>query len=266
MVEDETGDQSFLRRLSAAARVGVRRSLRLGARLGADILFPAVCAGCRSHVSQPGTLCPACWSQLRFIEKPYCPVLGIPFAHDFGDNFMSAEAIADPPPFRRLRSAVLHRGAAQRMAVALKFHDRTDLAPWMARWMQRAGRELLDDCDVVVPVPLHRWRFLHRRFNQSAELARALAQLENKPFTPQALRRIRRTERQIGLGVKERRRNVDGAFRVPKEEEIHVRGRRVLLVDDVYTTGSTVKAATRALLRGGAKSVDVLTFSRVLPD
>jgi ComF family protein len=152
------------------------------------------------------------------------------------------------------------------MAVALKFHDRTDLAPWMARWMQRAGSELLEECDVILPVPLHKWRFWSRRFNQSAELARALAQLSSKPFAPQAVKRIRRTNQQIGLGLKERKRNVDGAFRVPKEHDIHVRGRRVLLIDDVYTTGSTVKAATRALLRGGAKSVDVLTFSRVLPD
>jgi ComF family protein len=136
----------------------------------------------------------------------------------------------------------------------------------MARWMQRAGRELLDECDVILPVPLHKWRFWSRRFNQSAELARALAQLSSKPFAPQAVKRIRRTNQQIGLGLKERKRNVDGAFRVPKEHDIHVRGRRVLLIDDVYTTGSTVKAATRALLRGGAKSVDVLTFSRVLPD
>lgn len=262
MAERGIDHQTFLRRLYSAARQplsGIGRNV-------ANVLFPATCIGCRTHVSEPGTLCPKCWSDLRFIEKPYCPVFGTPFAYDFGDGFMSAEAIADPPPFRRLRSAVVHKGAAQRMAVALKFHDRTDLAPWMARWMQRAGRELLDDCDVILPVPLHRWRFLQRRFNQSAELARALSQQEAKPFAPQALDRIRRTERQIGLGMKERRRNVDGAFRVPKAHEIHVRGRHVLLVDDVYTTGATVKAATRALLRGGAKSVDVLTFRSVLPD
>jgi len=240
--------------------------VRLLPRMAADVLFPAACIGCRTQVSEPGTLCPACWSQLRFIERPLCPVMGTPFSHDFGEGFLSAEAIADPPPFRRLRSAVLHRGAAQRMAVSLKFHDRTDLAPWMARWMARAGSELLDECGVIVPVPLHRWRFWRRRFNQSAELARALAKRADRPFAPQALARIRRTDQQVGLGVKERRRNVDGAFRVPQEHEIAVRGRRVLLIDDVYTTGATVKAATRALLRGGAKSVDVLTFSRVLPD
>ncbi|QNQ61315.1 ComF family protein [Brucella sp. 6810] len=262
MADDDRPHQTLLHRLGSATYAAARPVLRHVA----DTLFPATCIGCRIHVSQPGTLCPQCWSGLRFIERPYCPVLGTPFGHDFGDHFLSAEAIADPPPFRRLRSAVLHRGAAQRMAVSLKFHDRTDLAPWMARWMQRAGRELLEECDVVLPVPLHRWRFWRRRFNQSAELARVLARLENRPFAPQALKRIRRTEQQVGLGAKERKRNVDGAFRVPKEHEIHISGRRVLLIDDVYTTGATVKAATRALLRGGAKSVDVLTFSRVLPD
>jgi len=262
MVDDDRSHQSLLFRLKTHVRSVVRDALRISS----DLLYPASCIGCRIQVSEPGTLCPQCWSQLRFIEKPYCPVLGVPFNHDFGENFMSAEAIADPPPFRRLRSAVLHRGAAQRMAVALKFHDRTDLAPWMARWMQRAGRELFDDCDVILPVPLHKWRFWSRRFNQSAELARTLAQLSGKPFAPHAVIRIRRTHQQIGLGLKERKRNVDGAFRVPKEHDIHVRGRRVLLIDDVYTTGSTVKAVTRALLRGGAKSVDVLTFSRVLAD
>ncbi|MBV2141889.1 ComF family protein [Falsochrobactrum sp. TDYN1] len=262
MADDDRPHESFLRSFGTKAL----DAMQGGLRSGANLLFPAACIGCRMQVSEPGTLCPQCWSQLRFIEKPYCPVLGIPFNHDFGENFMSAEAIADPPPFRRLRSAVLHRGAAQRMAVSLKFHDRTDLAPWMARWMQRAGRELIDDCDVVVPVPLHRWRMWQRRFNQSAELARALTRLNAKPFAPEALKRVRRTQQQIGLGLKERRRNVDGAFRVPKESEILVRGCRVLLVDDVYTTGATVKAATRALLRTGATSVDVLTFSRVLPE
>ena len=262
MAEDDAPHQTFLRELGESTLALARRTLRNAA----SFLFPATCIGCRVQVSEPGTLCADCWSQLRFIEKPYCPVMGTPFGHDFGDNFTSAEAIADPPPFRRMRSAVLHRGAAQRLAVSLKFYDCSDLAPWMARWMQRAGGELLNECDVLVPVPLHRWRFWLRRFNQSAELARALAKLSTRPYAPQALKRIRRTEQQIGLGSKERKRNVDGAFRVPKEHEIHVRGRRVLLIDDVYTTGATVKAAVRALLRGGAKSVDVLTFSRVLPD
>lgn len=228
------------------------------------LLFPPVCAECQNLVSAPGSLCAACWSKVRFIEKPYCPVLGIPFSHDLGAEILSAEAIADPPPFRRARSVAVHEGAISTMVHRLKYSDRTDLAPWMARWMARAGSELLAECDVIVPVPLHARRFWLRRFNQSAELARHLGLLSGKPFEPGALKRVKPTRQQVGLGAMERAANVRGAFRVPENQGIKVRGRRVLLIDDVYTTGATVKAATRALLRGGASSVDVLTFGRAL--
>jgi len=135
----------------------------------------------------------------------------------------------------------------------------------MAGWMARAGAELLADAETIVPVPLHRGRFLRRRFNQSAELARALARRSGKPFEPMALARVKITRQQVGLDRREREDNVRGAFRVPPEGDIKVRGRRVLLVDDVYTTGATISAAARALKRGGATGVDVLTFARVLP-
>ncbi|MFJ7355617.1 ComF family protein [Phyllobacterium sp. NPDC097923] len=228
------------------------------------LLFPPVCAECQSLVCEPGSLCAACWSKVRFIEKPYCPVLGIPFSHDLGAEILSAEAIADPPPFRRARSVAVHEGAISTMVRQLKYSDRTDLGPWMARWMARAGSELLAECDVIVPVPLHARRFWLRRFNQSAELARHLSGISGKPFEPGALKRVKPTRQQVGLGAAERAVNVRGAFKVPDNRDIRVRGRRVLLIDDVYTTGATVKAATRALLRGGASSVDVLTFARVL--
>lgn len=234
-------------------------------RLPVAILFPPTCLGCRKLVSEPGTLCGKCWGGLRFLEKPWCEVLGTPFSHDMGEGFLSADAIANPPPFSRARAAVAYGGVARRMAQALKYNDRTDLAPWMAGWMIRAGAELIADADVVVPVPLHRRRFFLRRFNQSAELARALAYRAGLPFEPAAVLRVKATHRQVGLGLKERAENVRGAFRVPEEADILVRGRRILLVDDVYTTGATVTAATRALKRAGAAAVDVLTFARVLP-
>jgi ComF family protein len=182
-----------------------------------------------------------------------------------GEGFLSAEAIANPPPFQRARAAVSYDGVARRMVQGLKYHDRTDLARWMAGWMARAGAELLADADIVVPVPLHRRRFLWRRFNQSAELARALARRSGTTFEPTALLRVKVTRQQVGLGLREREDNVRGAFRVPPEADIKVRGRRVLVVDDVYTTGATVSAVARALKRGGASAVDVLTFARVLP-
>ncbi|KXF79388.1 amidophosphoribosyltransferase [Paramesorhizobium deserti] len=241
----------------------------IAARLAAQVsglLFPPQCAGCGREVADPGTVCGRCWSHLRFIDRPYCAVMGTPFAHDLGENFLSAEAIADPPPFRRARAAVIHDGIPRRMIVGLKYHDQTNLAPWMAKWMVRAGGEMIADCDVIVPVPLHPLRFWSRRFNQAAELARAVARISEKPLEPEALIRVKRTRQQVGLLATERQRNVSGAFRVPQGEEIKVRGRNILLVDDVYTTGATVKAATRALMRARAASVDVLTFSRVLPD
>ncbi|GLS30647.1 comF family protein [Mesorhizobium albiziae] len=231
----------------------------------ARLMFPPVCAGCRRQVSQPGTLCGACWPKLTFLEQPWCAVMGTPFSHDMGEGFLSADAIANPPPFKRARAAVSYSGVARQMVQGLKYRDRTDLAPWMARWMLRAGSELLPDAEVVVPVPLHWRRLFSRRFNQSAELARAVAMLSGKRFEPSAVRRVKVTKQQVGLARGERHDNVRGAFRVPSEAEIQVSGRHVLLVDDVYTTGATVSAVTKALKRAGAAEVDVLTFARVIP-
>ena len=206
--------------------------------------------GGRRLLAQPGALCGACWSKLVFLEKPWCPVMGTPFSHDMGEGFLSAEAIANPPPFARARAAVAYSGVAREMAQALKFSDRTDLAPWMARWMLRAGAELIADAEIIVPVPLHWRRFLGRRFNQSAELARALSNLSGVAFEPAAVKRVKGTAHQVGLGRREREDNVRGAFAVPPEADVLVRGRRVLLVDDVYTTGATAGAATRGSTPG----------------
>ena len=238
-----------------------RDALALPGRL----LFPPLCAGCRRKVSQPGAICGACWPKLRFLERPWCAVMGTPFSHDMGEGFLSAEAIANPPPFSRARAAVAYSGIARQLVHGLKYSDRTDLAPWMARWMVRAGGELLADADIVVPVPLHWRRFFWRRFNQSAELARSVSAISGKTFSPMAVRRIRKTRQQVGLPLREREDNVRAAFAVPEDQDIMVRGRRVLVVDDVYTTGATVGAVARALKKSGATAVDVLTFARVLP-
>lgn len=243
----------------------VGRTIEVMREWPARVLFPAVCLGCRDLVTEPGTLCPACWPKIRFLDRPWCPVMGTPFSYDMGEGFLSAEAIANPPPFARARAAVAYNGVVKRMVQGLKFSDRTDLAPWMARWMLRAGSELTAEGPVVVPVPLHRLRFFARRFNQSAELARAFARQAGLEFAPAALQRRRPTRQQVGLGAREREANVRGAFIAPSDGAIALKGRRVILVDDVYTTGATVSAATRALKRAGVHTVDVLTFARVLP-
>jgi ComF family protein len=232
------------------------RSLRL--------LFPAHCLGCRVEVMEPGTLCGNCWPKVRFLDEPWCEVLGTPFAHPANPGMVSIEAIASPPPFRRARSAVLHDGVARQMVLGLKFRDRTEMAPWMARWMVRAGRDLLRNADLVAAVPLHRGRFFMRRFNQAAELARAVARQSGIAFDPGIVERVRPTRQQVGLPHKERRANVKGAFKVADHAKARLSGRTVLLIDDVYTTGATVGDAAKALIKGGAANVDVLTFSRVM--
>lgn len=242
----------------------IKRAVRGGAALIGSLAFPPTCAGCRKLVVEPGTLCGECWRELALIERPYCEVLGIPFGCEMGDKAVCLAAIAEPPPFSRARAAVAYDGVARRLVQGLKFRDRTDLAPWMARWMARAGAELLGDADMIVPVPLHRRRFLLRRFNQAAELGRAIAVRAGIAFEPELVQRARSTRQQVGLGLAERHSNVRGAFAVPAARRAMVKGRRVLVVDDVYTTGATVSAVARALVRAGADAVDVLTFARVL--
>jgi ComF family protein len=256
---------AFLRPQVADRMLEFKSLARSAASFSANVLFPPVCAGCRRVVSQPGSLCAECWRGLRFLEQPWCAVMGTPFSHEMGPSIVSADAIANPPPFDRARAAVAHGGIARRMVHGLKYGDRTDLAPWMARWMLRAGRELLPDADLIVPVPLHRLRFVRRRFNQSAELARSLARLSGVPFSPDVVLRVKPTRQQVGLGLREREDNVRGAFVIAPGKEIEVTGRRIVVVDDVYTTGATVHAVARALRKARAARIDVLTFARVLP-
>jgi ComF family protein len=217
-------------------------------------------------VAKPGTLCPGCWPRLRFLEAPWCAVLGTPFPHEMGAGAVSPAAMADPPPFARARSAVAFGGVAREIVHGLKYRDRTDLAPWMAVWMARAGTELLSDAQLVVPVPLHRRRFLSRRFNQSAELARHLCAQRGLAFAPELVERVKRTRQQVGLERRARENNVRGAFAIPAAQRARVKGARILLIDDVYTTGATVKALAGVLVRAGAARVDVLTFARALRD
>jgi ComF family protein len=189
--------------------------------------------------------------------------MGSPFSVSMGEGFLSAEAIADPPPFDRLRAVMLYDDLARQLVSRMKYSDRSDLARWMGLWMVRAGHDLLKDVDVIVPVPLHPSRLRQRRYNQAAELSRSIARKAKVDFKAMALQRKRSTRQQVGLTEKERDRNVSGAFIVPERQKIEIQGRRVLLIDDVYTTGATAKAATRALKRGGASAIDVLVFAKV---
>src|SRR5687768_7371818 len=220
----------------------------------ADLVLPPTCPGCRAAVADRDALCPRCWSEIRFIEPPLCPVYGVPFPHDLGAGALSAEAIADPPPFRQARAAAIYSDAARRLVHEAKYRDRPDLVRVLALAMHRAGRSLLAECSLIVPVPLYRWRLWQRRYNQAAVLSDGLSRLSGVPHDPFVLDRVKPTRRQVGLSAAQREENVRGAFRVRESGRARVASQRVLLVDDVYTSGATAKAATRALLRAGAAS------------
>jgi ComF family protein len=238
-------------------------ALRSALGLVVDVALPQLCATCREPVVGAG-LCPACWSQLSFIGPPYCERLGIPFPFDGGPGLLSMEAIADPPAYRRARATVRYDDIARKLVHALKYGDRLDLGPAMGRWMAHAGRELLAEADAIVPVPLHWRRQWARRFNQSAVLAEIIGKASGREVAHGVLKRAKATRQQVGLDKSGRAQNVQGVFRVPGEGRSKVAGRTLLLVDDVLTSGATVDACARALLRGGAASVDVLVFARVV--
>jgi ComF family protein len=255
MEAEVTSSRSFGRTLRAA--------WTHAARLALDIALPTLCVACREPVAGVG-VCAACWAKLSFIAPPFCPRLGIPFVYDPGPGLLSMEAIADPPAYARARAAVRYDDVARTLVHALKYQDRTDLAPAMGRWMARAGQELLAEADVLIPVPLHWRRGWSRRYNQSGALARAIEKQVGVPVARDALRRIRPTQQQIGLSRPQRARNVQGAFKVATDRNAEIQGRRVVLIDDVLTSGATADACARALLRAKAAEVDVLVFARVV--
>jgi ComF family protein len=233
------------------------------AKLALDIALPTLCVACRDPVEGEG-VCADCWAKMSFIAPPFCPRLGIPFVYDPGPDLLSMEAIANPPAYTRARAAVRYDDVARTLVHALKYQDRTDLAPAMGRWMARAGQELLDGADMLVPVPLHWRRGWSRRYNQSGVLARVIERESGVAVATEALRRIRPTEQQIGLSRPQRASNVQGAFKVAADRQHLISGRRIVLIDDVLTSGATVDACARALLRAKAAAVDVLVFARVV--
>jgi ComF family protein len=248
---------------SRSLRQTLRAAWSHAARLVLDIALPTLCVACREPVAGVG-VCAECWAKLSFIAQPYCPRLGIPFVYDPGPGLLSMEAIADPPAYQRARAAVRYDDVARTLVHALKYHDRSDLAPAMGRWMARAGEELLGEADVLVPVPLHWRRGWSRRYNQSGALAGVIERQSGVPVARDVLRRIRPTQQQVGLSRSQRASNVQGAFKVSPEKAHEIQGRRVVLVDDVLTSGATTDACARALLRARAAQVDVLVFARVV--
>ena len=233
-------------------------------RYSADLILPAVCVSCSALITRHNLLCPKCWNSLDFITPPLCSRLGIPLpGYEGAGPHISMQAMANPPVFSRTRAAAHYGGTVRRLIVRFKFEDKHEPLPLFIKLMREAGRELLGDADCLVPVPLHRLRLLQRRFNQSGLLAKGLARATGVPVALTALQRTRRTLAQVGLSQEARQANVEAAFRVSPSHEKSVRAKKIVLIDDVITTGATVNACSAALLKAGAARVDVLAIALV---
>lgn len=250
-----------LGRAFADAGSAMRRHLRWLGAAALDLVFPPCCLACRKATAQHGALCPACWGRIDFIERPYCERLGTPFPYDLGiEGLQSRDAIANPSVYGRARAvAKFDEGPARNLVHRLKYSDRMELAKPLGLWTARAGQEILAEADLLIPVPLHRGRLIWRRFNQANALAESIARVSGRKVDPFALIRVKPTVPQVGLSRAQRASNVQGAFAVSEEAQLSVEGRAIVLIDDVMTTGATLNAAARVLLRAGAKRVDALS-------
>ncbi len=227
-----------------------------------DLLLPPRCAKCGAAVGETGGLCATCWRGITFLGAPCCACCGLPFAYELGADALCAACMREKPAFASARAALRYDEESRGLILAFKHGDRLHLAPTFGTWMRRAGATLLAEADVLVPVPLHWTRLFARRYNQAAVLAHAIVAAGGPPVGADWLERRRRTPSQGKRNAVGRRRNVAGAFALRGGRK--VAGMRILLVDDVFTTGATLAECARVLGRAGAARVDVLTLARTV--
>jgi len=246
----------------ATSRIGA--SLAGMGRAATDVLLPPLAHDSREATASAGLTADA-WSRVVFLEAPVCDGCGAAFEADGGPfaGTRCAACLAKPYAFERARAACVYDEASRGVILKFKHGDQQQFAPLFAHWLSRAAAELAADADAVVPVPLHRMRLLSRRFNQAAEIARPMARLAGLDYLPDALIRRTRTDSQGGKSGRGRRENVRHAFAVTPAGARRIKGRRILLIDDVLTTGATAEACAKALLAAGTRAVDLAVIARV---
>ena len=230
-----------------------------------DSLLPPQCPLCRVFVDGPYKLCAACFGKMSFITAPHCLRCGLAFATmgEAGPQGQCLGCLRRPPAFGRARAAFCYDDAARPLILPFKHADRTELAPVLAAMMARAGAALLVEAGAILPVPLHRRRLVARRYNQAALLASCLARRANKPWLPDTLMRHRVTTSLGDMSAAARQQEVSNAFTIRPSRQPGIQGKRLLLIDDVMTSGATASACAAAALQAGAAAVDVLVAARV---
>lgn len=229
-----------------------------------DLLFPPQCFACASVVPEHGALCTECWRQIHFIAEPMCARCGLPFDFSIGPDALCGECLREAPPFAQARAVMRYDEHGRRLVLPLKYQDKLHPAPTYAQWMARAGGAFLPQVELIVPVPLSYRRFLRRRYNQAAVLACALGRHGRLPVIPDALTKRKHTAPQTSLSYAQRKENVRGTYAVNARHRVAVRGKTILLIDDVITTGATVGACAEKLLSAGAANVYALALARTV--
>lgn len=230
------------------------------------LLFPPQCLTCDAFVEEDGALCAECWQGVDFISGLACDCCGVPLPGEDSDVVICDDCMTIARPWERGRAAISYSGIGRKMILGLKHGDRTELARPAARWLLQAAKDLITDRTVLVPVPLHWRRRVARRYNQSAELARSMAQISGLSFRPEYLERIAATRSLGGLSREARFEMLEGQIRVPDASKAHVEGAEVLLIDDVMTSGATLAACAEALNEVGVASVNIAVLARVAKD
>jgi ComF family protein len=241
---------------------GPARALVKAGRAAQDLIFPHHAFDAGSRAASPGLTADG-WSRIAFLEAPVCDGCGLPFGYDMGEGVRCPACEARPRAFARARAACFYDEHSRDLVLQFKHADRLDLSRLFSLWLGRAAAELIEQADAVTPVPMHPLRLIRRRYNQAAEIARPLARRAGLAYWPGALKRRRAGESQAGKSGAGRRRNVQGAYACPAGWERRVEGKRILLVDDVMTTGATAEACAKALTRAGATAVYVAVVARV---
>ena len=231
-------------------------------RLLLDILLPPRCLLCGKEIHSDNSLCSDCFTKIDFISRPYCKKCGRPFPETVNGSYYCAECLSKRMPFRLCRAAVEYNDHSKKLILDFKFFDHVQNKMLLARWLYMAGKDIFNaGVDLIIPVPLHYTRMFKRKYNQSAVLSAGLSKLCGIPVDYKSLKKTRHTLPQVHCSGKQRLKNVRNAFEVAHPENI--KGKRIVLIDDVFTTGSTLKECAKVLKKAGAKSVDALTVARV---